>query len=71
MDHCRARFRRADRRIGDLVRRDRQVRRHRRRMDRSGDGAGDDDFAGHDVSSFFRDGSSGGADDLNGSRVGL
>ena len=35
----------ADRRVGDLVGRDRQVRRHRRRVDRAGDGAGDDDLA--------------------------
>ena len=40
-----ARFGSADRGIGDLLRGDRQMRRHRRRMDRAGDGAGDDDFA--------------------------
>ena len=37
-------FGRAERRVGDLLRRDRQMRRHRRRVDRAGDGAGDDDF---------------------------
>ena len=40
-----ARFGRADRGIGDLLRGHRQMRRHRRRVDRAGDGAGDDDFA--------------------------
>ena len=40
----------ADRGLGDFLRRHRQVRRHRRRVDRAGHGAGDDDFAalGHD-----------------------
>ena len=37
---------RGERRLGDLVRRHRQIGRHRRRVDRAGDGAGDDDFAG-------------------------
>ena len=37
---------RLDRLLGDLVRRDRQMRRHGRRVDRSGDGAGDDHLAG-------------------------
>jgi hypothetical protein len=41
----RARFGGADCRIGDFLRRHRQVRRHRRRVDRARDGAGDDDFA--------------------------
>ena len=36
---------RADRGIGDLLGGHRQMRRHRRRVDRAGDGAGDDDFA--------------------------
>ena len=40
-----ARLRRADRGIGDLLGRDRQVRRHRRRVDAAGHRAGDDDFA--------------------------
>ena len=35
-------LRRANRGLGDLAGRDRQVRRHRRRVDRAGDGAGDD-----------------------------
>src|SRR5205814_4494978 len=43
-DRC-ARPRRADRSLGDLLRRDRQVRRHGRRVDRPGHGARDDDFA--------------------------
>ena len=43
----RAGFCRADRRFGDLVRRYRQMRRHRRRMDRAGHCAGNDDFVGH------------------------
>ena len=34
---------RRDRRLGDLLRRHRQMRRHRGRVDRSGDGAADDD----------------------------
>ncbi len=34
----------ADRRVGDLVGRHRQMRRHRRRMDGTGHGAGDDDL---------------------------
>mgnify|MGYP000256383325 CR=1 FL=1 len=42
----RACFRRADGGIRDLLGRDGQVRRHRGRMDRARDGAGDDDFAG-------------------------
>jgi hypothetical protein len=37
-------FGRADRLLGDLVAGDRQVGRHRRRVDRAGDGAGDDDL---------------------------
>ena len=41
-----ARFRRADRGVGDFLRGDRQVRRHRRGVDRAGHGAGDDDLAG-------------------------
>ena len=44
MHHRGAGFRGADRRIGDLARRDRDMRRHRRRVDRAGDRAGDDDF---------------------------
>ncbi|MCY1429045.1 hypothetical protein D9M71_449490 [compost metagenome] len=38
--------------VGDFLRRDRQVRRHRRRMDGARDGAGDDDraFFGHECS---------------------
>ena len=52
MDDRRARFRRAERALGDLLRRDGQVRRHRRRVDRARDRAADDDFPlGHDVSS--------------------
>jgi hypothetical protein len=39
-----ARFGGADRSLGDLVRRDRQMRRHGRRVNRTGDGAGNDDF---------------------------
>ena len=39
-----ARLRRLDRRIGDLTRGDRQVRRHRRCVDRAGDRAADDDL---------------------------
>jgi hypothetical protein len=48
-----ARLRRADRRLGDLGRRHRQVRRHARRVDRPRHRAGDDDLAlgcGHDSS---------------------
>ena len=45
MDDGSARFRRADRGVGDLARRDRQMRRHRRRVDRARHGTGDDDFA--------------------------
>ncbi len=40
----RSRLDRLDRLVGDLVRRDRQVRRHRRRVDRAGDRAADDDL---------------------------
>ena len=39
-------LRRCDRLNDDLVRRDRQIRRHGRRMDRAGDRAGDDDLVG-------------------------
>ena len=55
MHDCRAGLRGADRRIGDFARRDRQVRRHRRRMDRAGNRAGDDDFValGHEVAPFM------------------
>ena len=49
---------RADRAVGDLLRGDRQVRAHGRRVDRAGDRAGDDDLVGgllhgirHDVHS--------------------
>ena len=45
MDDRRTRVGRADGGFGDLLRRDWQVRRHRRRVDRAGDGAGDNDFA--------------------------
>ena len=45
MDDRRAGLGRADRRIGDLLGRDRQMRRHRRRVDRTRHGAGDDDLA--------------------------
>ncbi len=44
MNDCGAGLGGADRRLGDLVRRHRQVRRHRRRMDGAGDGTGDDDL---------------------------
>ena len=37
---------RTDSRVRDLLRRDRQVRGHRGGVDRAGDGAGNDDFAG-------------------------
>ncbi|MNQ87649.1 hypothetical protein D3C85_1028810 [compost metagenome] len=41
--------------VGDFLRRDRQVWRHRRRMDGASDGAGDDDraFFGHECSPFL------------------
>ena len=45
MDDRRPRLGRADRGFGDLLGRHRQVRRHRGRRDRAGDGAGDNDFA--------------------------
>jgi hypothetical protein len=52
VDDRRAGLCRADCRVRDLLRRDREVGRHRRGVDRSGDGAGDDDFAaGHGASS--------------------
>src|SRR6185295_12274812 len=38
--------------LGDLLGRERQVLRHRRRVDRAGDRAGDDHFVGHDASSY-------------------
>ena len=38
-------FGRADSGVGDLLGGNRQMRRHRRRINRAGDGAGDDDFA--------------------------
>ena len=41
-----------DRLGGDLIRRDRQIGRHGRRVDRAGDRAGDDDFVG-DSHGFF------------------
>ena len=37
----------ADRRVGDLLRRHRQIRRHGRRVDGAGDSAGDDDLPAH------------------------
>ena len=43
VDDGRAGARRSDRLVGDLPRGDRQVRTHRRRVDRAGDRAGDDD----------------------------
>jgi hypothetical protein len=51
VDDRRAGLGRADRRIADLVRRHRQVGRHRGGVDRAGHGAGDDDLAllGHGV----------------------
>ncbi len=49
-----ASLRRAERALRDLLGRDGQMRRHRRRMDRAGDGATDDDFAlGHRRSSVL------------------
>jgi hypothetical protein len=41
--------------VGNFLRGDRQMRRHRRRMDGTGDGAGDDDrtIFGHDDSPTF------------------
>jgi len=51
MDDRGAGLGRVDRLLCDLVGRDRQMRGHRRRVDRAGDGAGDDDFRllGHGV----------------------
>src|SRR5262249_28740498 len=47
VDHRGAGLCGADRSVGDLLGGDRQMRRHRRRVDRAGDRAGDDDFASH------------------------
>jgi len=44
VQHRRTRFRRRDRLLGDLIGCDRQRVRHGRRVDRAGDGAGDDDL---------------------------
>ena len=44
VDDRRAGFGRADRRLGDLIRGDGEVRRHRRRVDRPRHSAGDDDL---------------------------
>src|SRR5262249_40411386 len=52
-------LRRPDRRFRDLLRRDRQVGRHRRRVDRAGDGAGDDDLVGCRHGTFLLSGVSG------------
>ena len=50
VDNRCAGLRRAERALRDFLRRDRQVRRHRGRMDRAGDGATDDNFTlGHVV----------------------
>ena len=40
----------AHRRVGDLLRRHRKIRRHGRRVDGAGDGAGNDDFSAHEQS---------------------
>ena len=50
MHDRRAGFGGVDRGIGDFLRRHRQRLRHRRRVDRAGHGAGDDDFAAHGCS---------------------
>ena len=49
-DRC-AGFSRGDGGVFDLLRRDRQIRRHRGRVNRAGDGAGDDHFSlcGHEI----------------------